>query len=43
MARLPEVDRIRTWNAEDNEPMLAVNRRLGFVADAYQREWQKRV
>jgi MOSC domain-containing protein YiiM/GNAT superfamily N-acetyltransferase len=32
---------VRTWNAEHNEPMLAVNRELGWVADARLREWQK--
>ena len=40
---LPEVTSVRTWNAEENTPMLAVNRQLGYVVDAVQREWQKRV
>lgn len=39
---LPAVTRVRTWNADDNVHMLAVNRRLGYVVDAYQRFWQKR-
>ena len=33
--------RVRTWNAEENAPMLAVNRRLGYAAEAFRREWQK--
>ncbi len=40
---LPEVTSVRTWNAEENAPMLAVNHALGYVTDAVQREWQKRV
>ncbi len=39
--RFPDVTAIRTWNAEDNEHMLAVNRELGFVVDGIEREWQK--
>ncbi len=34
---------IRTWNADDNAPMLAVNHALGYVHDAMMREWQKEV
>lgn len=41
MAELPDVTRIRTWNAEDNRHMLAVNRELGYEADARLRVWQK--
>ncbi|WP_406832131.1 GNAT family N-acetyltransferase [Pedococcus sp. KACC 23699] len=41
MAELPDVTRIRTWNAEDNRHMLAVNRELGYAPDAWLREWQK--
>lgn len=41
MDGLPAVTTIRTWNADDNEHMLAVNRRLGFVVDGLEREWQK--
>lgn len=41
MDHLPDVTAIRTWNAEDNTHMLAVNRRLGYVVDAHLREWQK--
>jgi GNAT superfamily N-acetyltransferase len=38
---LPHVTAIRTWNADDNVHMLAVNRRLGYAADGLLREWQK--
>lgn len=38
---LPAVTTIRTWNADDNVPMLAVNRELGYVVDGYARQWQK--
>jgi len=41
MEQLPEVTAIRTWNADDNTHMLAVNRRLGYEVDAHLREWQK--
>ena len=41
MEHLPEVTAIRTWNADDNTHMLAVNRRLGYVVDAHLGEWQK--
>lgn len=41
MAELPRVRRIRTWNADDNHHMLAVNRELGYEPDAWMREWQK--
>lgn len=40
---LPGVTSVRTWNAEENAPMLAVNRALGYVVDGVQREWQKTV
>jgi GNAT superfamily N-acetyltransferase len=38
---MPAVTTIRTWNAEDNAPMLTVNRTLGYVVDGYARQWQK--
>jgi GNAT superfamily N-acetyltransferase len=41
LAELPEVRRVITWNAEVNEPMLRVNRALGFVPVAVTTEWQK--
>lgn len=43
MEHLPAVTTVRTWNADDNAPMLAVNRELGFAVDAWERAWQKRV
>lgn len=41
LAELPDVTRIRTWNADDNLHMLAVNRELGYEPDAWLWEWQK--
>jgi GNAT superfamily N-acetyltransferase len=41
MDGLPGITTIRTWNAEENEHMLAVNRRLGFAVQGMEREWQK--
>ena len=29
----PATTSVRTWNADDNAPMLAVNHALGFVHD----------
>lgn len=37
----PGSEVVRTWNADDNRHMLAVNRELGYVQDAFLREWQK--
>lgn len=37
----PDVRRVRTWNADDNTHMLAVNRALGYVTTAVDVEWQK--
>ncbi len=37
----PTTGSVRTWNADDNAPMLAVNSALGFVHDGMMREWQK--
>ncbi len=39
----PEVSRIRTWNAETNAPMLAVNEALGYEVVAAETGWQKRL
>jgi GNAT superfamily N-acetyltransferase len=36
----PATTSVRTWNADDNAPMLAVNHALGFVHDGMMREWQ---
>lgn len=41
--QLPAVARISTWNAQENEPMLRVNRNLGFEVVGYDTEWQKRL
>ena len=41
MASSPASRVVRTWNADDNAPMLAVNGELGYVRDALLREWQK--
>ena len=41
MGELPSVGSIRTWNADDNLPMLTVNRAIGYERDAWLREWQK--
>ena len=40
-AELPAVRRVITWNAESNEPMLRVNRAMGFEAIGTLVEWQK--
>lgn len=37
---LPRVHTVYTWNAEENSPMLAINRRLGFVPAARFECWQ---
>lgn len=42
-AELPDVRRVRTWNAVSNGPMIRVNRALGFRTVAFEREWQKRL
>jgi GNAT superfamily N-acetyltransferase len=41
MDEVPQATVVRTWNAEENGPMLAVNARIGYVRDAFLREWQK--
>jgi GNAT superfamily N-acetyltransferase len=38
----PRVERIYTWNAVENSPMLAVNIELGFVPAGSVAAWQKR-
>jgi GNAT superfamily N-acetyltransferase len=39
----PQVRTVRTWNAEENRPMITVNEALGYRTTALQREWQKRL
>ena len=43
MQECPATTSVRTWNADDNAPMLAVNHAIGYVHDAMMREWQKQV
>lgn len=40
---LPETARIWTWNAAENEHMLAINDELGFQPAGYSGEWQKAI
>jgi GNAT superfamily N-acetyltransferase len=39
----PEGQRLLTWNAAENEYMLAINVALGFVPAGYEAAWQKRL
>ena len=41
MQESPQTQLVRTWNADDNEPMPAVDDDLGYVRDAVLREWQQ--
>ncbi|MBG6181597.1 GNAT family N-acetyltransferase [Arthrobacter sp. CAN_A1] len=38
----PEARRVYTWNAEENQHMLAVNVEMGFVPAGYTAAWQKK-
>lgn len=38
----PSVERILTFNAAENEHMLAINVALGFRPAGYSGEWQRR-
>ena len=38
----PQVRTVRTWNAVENAPMLAVNDAMGYAVTGFVREWQKR-
>lgn len=38
-----QVRTVRTWNAAENAPMLAVNQRLGYRPSGFTQEWQKRL
>ena len=42
-AELPQVRTVRTWNAQENGPMIRVNEALGYRTTAIQREWQRRL
>jgi GNAT superfamily N-acetyltransferase len=39
--RAPRVRRVLTWNADENDPMLAINRAFGFRPHALTGTWQK--
>jgi RimJ/RimL family protein N-acetyltransferase len=39
----PAVRRINTWNAEENGPMIAVNKDLGFWVAAHSTDWHRRI
>ena len=41
LERLPAVRRVTTWNARTNEPVLAVNRAMGFHPIGASTEWQR--
>jgi GNAT superfamily N-acetyltransferase len=43
LAELPGIRRVHTWNAVANEPMLRVNRTLGFAPIGQVTEWQKKL
>jgi GNAT superfamily N-acetyltransferase len=40
-AERPEVDTVQTWNADSNEPMLRINRALGFEAKQRFQTWHR--
>ncbi|WP_404384695.1 GNAT family N-acetyltransferase [Knoellia locipacati] len=42
-AEFPQTRTVRTWNAEENGPMIRVNEALGYRTTALQREWQRRL
>jgi GNAT superfamily N-acetyltransferase len=39
----PHIHRLLTWNADENTPMIAINRAFGFRPHALTGTWQKRV
>jgi GNAT superfamily N-acetyltransferase len=42
-ARWPAASSVVTWNANENQHMLAINIALGFKPAGYEGEWQKRL
>ena len=42
-ARWPSAHSVLTWNASENQHMLAINTALGFKPAGYEGEWQKRL
>lgn len=42
-ARWPSAKSVLTWNADENQHMLAINIALGFKPAGYEGEWQKRL
>jgi hypothetical protein len=41
--RWPSAGSVLTWNANENQHMLAINIALGFKPAGYEGEWQKRL
>ncbi|WP_288855135.1 hypothetical protein [uncultured Corynebacterium sp.] len=41
--RYPDIERVTTYNALDNAPMLAINNKLGLVPKFYETNWLKRI
>jgi GNAT superfamily N-acetyltransferase len=39
----PDVRTVRTWNADTNTHMVAINKRIGFVVTGWTREWAKQL
>jgi hypothetical protein len=37
----PDVTTVRTWNADTNTHMVAINARMGFSVTGWTREWAK--
>jgi hypothetical protein len=42
-SRWPQARSVLTWNANENQHMLAINIALGFKPAGYEGEWQKRL
>ncbi|HEX2856533.1 MAG TPA: GNAT family N-acetyltransferase [Propionibacteriaceae bacterium] len=39
----PSVERVHTWNAEENNPMLSINFAIGFAVESIESAWQARL